>query len=143
VEVIERFVKAQLVAELSQRRPSVTIPSLVERVVPHAAVFARRARSTLIRKVGDACRMIAECDRATFSYQPPVNNEPAVMHLLRTPETNDPRGRTQAYQALARRPGTSRRATVVDPLQPDLFAELEVGEDVGGADETQGGRGES
>jgi hypothetical protein len=52
-----------------------------------------------------------------------------VMHLRRTPEDNDPRGRTQAYQALARRPGSRTRVPPPDPRQPDLFSELDVEDD--------------
>jgi hypothetical protein len=56
VDVIEPFVKAQLIAELSYRRPSITTPVLTERVAPYAALMARRARANLTSKVNEACR---------------------------------------------------------------------------------------
>jgi hypothetical protein len=127
--VIDPFVKAQLIAELSNRRPSVSVPMLTEQIAPYAAVLGRTARRVLIRKVGNVCRSIAHGDSATFVYQPPAGNDEGVMHLLRTPEDNDPRGRTQAYQALARRPGARKRIPPPDPRQPDLFSELDVEDD--------------
>jgi hypothetical protein len=137
VDVIEPFVKAQLIAELSFRRPSITTPVLTERVAPYAALMARRARANLTSKVNEACRSIAQADPTTFQYQPPLPNEPAVMHLLKTPENNDPRGRTQTYQALTRRPGRRRPVPHIDPRQFDLLAELEVNDSPGETDSTQ------
>jgi len=137
VDVIEPFVKAQLVAELSHKRPSITTPALTERVAAYAALMARRARADLVNKVNASCRRIAQADPANFHYQPPLPNEPAIMHMIRTPEANDPRGRTQAYQALARRPGGRRCAQAVDPRQFDLLAELEINEDRNATDRSE------
>lgn len=137
--VIAPFVKAQLVAELSNRRPSVSVPMLTERIAPYAAVFGRKARRLLIRKVGNVCRSIAQSDSAVFVYQPPAGNDEGVMHLRRTPEDNDPRGRTQAYQALARRPGSRKRIPSPDLRQPDLFSELDVEEDGHGEHDADSG----
>lgn len=136
---IEPFVKAQLVAELSNRRPSVSVPTLTERLAPYVAVYGRKARGVLIRKVGNVCRAIAASDPTIFSYQPSSPNGDGVVHLLRTPEANDPRGRTQAYQALARRPESRKRVPPPDPRQPDLFSELDVEDSEHGEHEADSG----
>jgi hypothetical protein len=47
--------------------------------------------------VGEAAREVAKTDPATFSYDPPTANRDGLVRLLKTPEDNDTRGRTQSY----------------------------------------------
>lgn len=132
VEIIEPYVKAQLVTALSRRREQVTLHTLAEQMAPHFALYGARARRQLVKKVGLAASKIAAADSATFEYVSPRPNDDGLVRLLRTPEDNDPRGRTQAYQALARsgRQGR-RRAPRMDPNQLDLLREVEQGDDEG------------
>ncbi|MFL6161794.1 MAG: hypothetical protein ACJ74U_06155 [Jatrophihabitantaceae bacterium] len=99
-------VRAQLVAELSHSRPEVTVRLLAERVVPHFPIFASGVQRRLIAKVRDSARNIVEADPDTYGYLPTTGtrHEPAI-ELRARPETRDPRGRTQAYQALYGRRG--------------------------------------
>jgi hypothetical protein len=88
--------------------------------------------------VGEAAREVAKADPATFSYDPPTANRDGLVRLLKTPEDNDTRGRTQSYQALARKDHTyRRRPRQLDPNQLDLLSELEQAEDVRDEDDTQ------
>lgn len=132
VEAIMPAIKAQLVAELSHRREQVTVPMLVEQAAPHFALYAANARKTLIKKAEQAAQQIAAAESSTFEYVPRQPNDHGAVRLLRTPEDNDLRGRTQAYQALARsnRPAR-RRSQPVDPNQLDLLREVALGDDEG------------
>lgn len=123
-------VHAELVAALAHRRPQVTVPWLAEQAAPYFSLYGRQERRRLIRKVGQAARSIADEDPATFVFVPSGGNDDAVVRLLRTPETNDPRGRTQAYQALSRvGPRRGRRTKQEDPDQLDLLQHIEQDED--------------
>jgi hypothetical protein len=130
VDVLEPFVAAQLVVALAHRLPYLTISGLTERATPYFGLYGRAARNRLIRRVDEAARRIAEAESGTFAYEARTANLEAMVRLLRTPEDNDTRGRTQAYQALARRGDTRRRRRrVSDPNQLDLFQELDEAED--------------
>lgn len=141
VEVLEPFVKAELVAALANRVPHLTITGLAERVSPYLGLFGRKARNQLVRRVGEAVRGLAAADPATFSFEPPAPNRDGLVRLLRTPEDNDPRGRTQAYQALARTGQVRRRAATADPNQLDLLEVLDQADDVSDEEEDEGADG--
>lgn len=137
VEAILPAVRTELVAALSRRTPQVTLPALTERATPYFGLYGRGARGALVRHVAEAARRIAAEDPATFMVEPATANRDGLVRLLRTPEDNDPRGRTQAYQALARRSHTRpRRAARSNPDQFDLLQELEQDDDL--ADEDDG-----
>lgn len=136
VEVIEPFVKAELVAALASRVPQLTIAGLAERTTPYYGLYGRGARSRLVRRIAAATRRIAAAEPATFAYDVSTANRDGLIRLLRTPEDNDTRGRTQAYQALTRREPTRRRRTAqVNLYQLDLFQELDQADDVGDEDD--------
>ncbi len=127
VAVVEPHVRTALVAALAQRLPEITLASLTEQSIRHFALFGRKAQSALKSKVGEAARRIAQGDPQTFRYHGPPPNKDGWVSLLRTPESNDPRGRTQAYQALARSSQLrrGRKRTDIIPGQTDLLEELD------------------
>jgi hypothetical protein len=127
-------VRAELVADMARRRPSVTMRALTERVVSHYALYGRRAQNQLIRKVAEAARLAAQAEPERLAFEPSTGTTEARLVILRSPEEFDPRGRTQGYQAVfsGRR---RRRAAPQVPGQMDLFTELDQAERVT-ADET-------
>jgi hypothetical protein len=123
-------VRAQLVTALASKRERVSTPWLAEQTARYLAFYARAARQKLVRTIGEAARLIAESDAATFEYHGPTANDAGYVRLLKTPEDNDPRGRTQAYQALARSSQPRRKKTRPhDPDQLDLLRELMQADD--------------
>lgn len=136
---VKPTVQAELVAALAHRRVQVGMRWLSEQAAPYSSLLGRQARTNLVRKVERVARELAAETPETFVFVPALGNEnEAVVRILRTPEDNDPRGRTQAYQALtrsgSRRPRTSRRS---NPDQLDLLKLVETGDDgePGGTDE--------
>jgi len=126
VDVIRPSVHACLVTHLSRRSTQVTVASLAEEVAPHLSFYGRGARERFKRMVADAVRGIADADPETFAFRGATGTHEAVVQFLRTPEANDPRGRTQAYQALARgRHSNARTRQVSDPNQLDLLDALD------------------
>jgi hypothetical protein len=105
-DLFDSPVRAELVAQMARRRPSVTMRALTEQVVSHFALYGRRAQGQLVTKV----------------------TEPRVV-ILSSPEEFDRRGRTQGYQALFRDRGR-RRPMLQIPGQMDLFSELDQAERV-------------
>lgn len=127
LEIIQPHVYAVLVAALSQNLPDISLTALTERSVRHFLLFGHKAKNTLKRRVGDVAHRIAERYPATFEYHWPRGNRDGWVTLLRSPESHDPRGRTQAYQALAR-PGRSRHSRKKSAIiagQTDLLGELD------------------
>lgn len=136
-------VRAQLVAELSHSRPDVTVRLLTERVVPHYPIFAAGTQRRLVGKVRESARSIVEADPGTYGYLPSTGTrQEDVVELRATPETRDPRGRTQAYQAMYGRRATSgegerRQLDLLDLLAEQ--ADSNVGREAHNEDETDGG----
>jgi hypothetical protein len=125
--IIEPYVRQALVAALTRSIPEITLAALTEQAIRHFALFGRPAQSTLKRKVSDAARLIAERDPLIFKFHAPSPNREGWVSLLKTPESNDPRGRTQAYQALSR-PDQARRGrkgSGIIPGQTNLLDELD------------------
>ncbi len=138
LEVIIPFIKSELITALANRIPQVTIAGLAERTAPYYGLYGRRAQGQLRKRVGEAAREIAKANSANFAYDPPTSNRDGLVRLLKTPEDNDTRGRTQAYQALARRDHTyRRRPRRLDPNQLDLLQELDQAEETADEEETQ------
>ncbi|MBG0813240.1 hypothetical protein [Planomonospora sp. ID82291] len=127
VSVVEPHVLGALVAALTRSIPEITLAALTEQSVRHFALFGRRAQTALKQKVGEAARHIADDNPQTFRFHGPPPNRDGWVSLLKTPESNDPRGRTQAYQALARSSQSRRRrrGSVIIPGQTDLLDELD------------------
>lgn len=118
-------VRSALVAAQSRGEQILTVTALAEQVVPYFAFFTNGPQSRIVSKVEAAAREVAldKPDDYRLRTRSGTNKTPAV-EILRTPESHDRRGRTQAYQALAR--PRRRRGTPADPNQLDLLAELEI-----------------
>jgi hypothetical protein len=105
----DRLVLRALVECQANRVPMITTRSLTERALPHLAFFGKAAKGALERKVSQAARRIAQQMADNYTFQPSSERREAAIRILKTPEEADPRGRTQAYQALARRAGGGPR----------------------------------
>lgn len=142
LDVVQPFVAAALIANLARRVPVISAGALAEQAASHYPLYGTRAQVRLRRLVGEAAQRIAAADRDTFEYHPPAGNHDSFVKLLRTPEDNDPRGRTQAYQKLARTRQRRRQAPQVEG-QLSLLDELEEADKVGrnsaGDDDETGG----
>lgn len=125
-KIIKPHVLKILVAAMTNRLPQLSLTSLAEQATPQYALYGRRAQNTLRRKVADAARLIAADDPASFEVVPTNNTREGLVRILRTPEDNDPRGRTQAYQAIGKPPGKRRKREKPElPGQLDLLSALE------------------
>ncbi|MDX8055160.1 hypothetical protein SK571_37800 [Lentzea sp. BCCO 10_0798] len=132
VEAYTSPVKAELVAALARRKDRVGVPHLAEDVVPYLAWYPLTTKNTIIKKVRQAAEEVAREDPSTFEIRRTASNDPGTVLLLKTPEDNDPRGRTQAYQALARDRNRRRAVQKVDPNQLDLLTVLDQVDDDSG-----------
>ena len=128
VEIIQPRVLAVLVTAMSQRLTQLTLVSLAERATPHFALYGRQAQQQIKRKVGEAVRRIAEAEPGNFAFLPTTGSREGLVKILRTPEDNDARGRTQGYQAIGRasRLRKGGRPSDTSPDQLDLLAELDA-----------------
>jgi hypothetical protein len=124
VDLIVPVVEAELVAHLAQRAPQVSIAALAERVSPVTALYARAAQQQLRKRVGAAAHKVSQRLPETYAFEPDTGKRDALVRFLRTPEDNDARGRTQAYQALRRGGRTRGRRHEENPDQMDLLREL-------------------
>jgi hypothetical protein len=119
-------VLAELVAAQSHRRDIISIPAVAEGVVPELALYGKGVQRRLASRVEDAAQRIAEQQPENFRFRPRTQaHREAAVEVLRSPEDRDPRGRTQAYQAIARRAPRPRKPKPPpeDQLQLDLVAE--------------------
>jgi hypothetical protein len=141
LDEIQPYVAAALVANLARRVPMVSTRALAEQAAPHYPLYGTKAQRRVRRLVGEASERIASADPDTFEYHPAAGNHDSFVKLLRTPEDNDPRGRTQAYQKLGR--ARQRRRAPQVPGQLSLLDELEEADKVGrnaiGDDDETGG----
>lgn len=132
LDEIEPYVMAALVAATARRVPMISLGTLTESATPHYVLYGTTSQTRLRRKAGEVARRIASADPGTFEYHPPAGNHDGFVKLLRTPEDNDPRGRTQGYQRLARVRQTRRRGP--DPTasgQLSLLDQLEEADNEG------------
>lgn len=132
VGVVQPQVKAVLVAMSSRRADEVSVQAVAEATLPHLLKYGRGARARFVRTVTDCVRRTAALHPDNFEFRGATGNHDPLVRFLRTPEDNDNRGRTQAYQALSRQGHTRRRARQVDPDQLDLLSELGPADNVSG-----------
>lgn len=112
---------------LTHRREQVTVTTLTETIARHFGLYAHKAQLDLRGRVASAVDRVVATAPERFAHDRRTGSRPeGLVRFLKTPEDLDPRGRTQAYQALGRS-GRSRRTA--DPNQLDLLRELEVGDD--------------
>lgn len=138
IEFLEPIVRAELIAALSRMRPHISLTALSERVAPFLPVYGQAERNRLHKRVGVAARTIATREPLYFQFRGRTNNADGTVTLLKSPEDLDPRGRTQAYQALSR--SRRHRPRPGDPNQIDLLAEL-LNTDDGVGDTAEGPEG--
>jgi hypothetical protein len=144
IEVIERYVRSEMVALLSRRTEHITITSLTESVARHYGLYAHKAQQTLKSKVASAVDRISASAPDSFAHDRRTGRRPeGLVRFLKTPESLDPRGRTQAYQALSRSGRPTRSRPPVDPNQLDLLQELEAGDNDEDSPVTTGEEGEA
>ncbi len=137
-------VLSELVAMQSHQRSILTVRALTEAVIPQYALYGKRAQSTFAESVGAAVKRIAQDRPDNYRYRPRTegHQEPAV-EILRSPEDLDPRGRTQAYQAIGRPPRRHRKGMPppAGQLELDLATKelerLEAAEAGDGAEEEE------
>ncbi|MFJ2476353.1 hypothetical protein ACIOWI_25810 [Streptomyces sp. NPDC087659] len=122
-------VRAHLVRATASGETEISIRALTERSCPYFLSYGQAARAQFIKKVQRAARQIAAELPATYAYAEAPGGGEGYIRILRTPEAFDARGRTQAYQALARQ--QPRRQPRVDPNQLDLLQELADSDDSG------------
>jgi hypothetical protein len=127
-EEIRPRVMAQIVAHLAQRTELITIARLTEEIIGHYGFYGHAAQNRLKAKISSVVQAIVDAEPDRFAYERATGTRPdAALRIIRTPESLDPRGRTQAYQSLGR-PRRPRRVAV-HPDQLDLLAELDAGDD--------------
>lgn len=137
VEVIKPRVLAALVSAMAQRLPQLTLTSLAERATPQFALYGRQAQQRIRKKVTEAARQIQSADPASFQVVPTTSTREGLVRILRTPEDNDPRGRTQAYKAVGRGLTIRKKRPKPEiPGQLDLLAALEARDNDSAEDST-------
>jgi len=137
-EEFDRVVAPAIVACLALDRPDATIEYLAEESIPFFASYGRPHRNAVRAKVLDAARQAADAAPESLEFQPETNQRTARLRFLRSPEGADPRGRTQAYQAIRGRLEGVRRSerqhgddqavfTIFDDSDAELERELNEG----------------
>lgn len=127
VDEFKPIVARALVRELSLGTSSVGVPDLAGRAITHFHIYGARHRMRLIKKVEQAARQCCEAAPETFRFRPrTATRDYSIVDFIDSPEQNDPRGRTQRYQALERRMRGMPTAPATD-LQPALFDSIDVG----------------
>jgi hypothetical protein len=123
VDVVLPQVKAVVVAHSSRSTPEASAATIAEETLPQLLKYGRGARQRFVKTVAECLRRIAAAHPDTYEFRAATANHEPLLRFLKTPEDNDNRGRTQAYQALAR-DGRRRRLVQPDPGQLDLLREL-------------------
>jgi hypothetical protein len=138
-EAFDQPVRAELIAAMTQQRPSVTIRALTEQAVRHFPIYGRAAQNRLLRAVRDAARRAAEAEPERFRYERSTGATEERVAVLRSPETFERRGRTQGYQAVWGGRASRLRSRAEIPGQMDLFSELDEAELVATEEESDNG----
>lgn len=138
-EVLDRPVRAELIAAMAQGRSSVTVRALTEQAVRHFPLYGRAAQGRLLRNIRDAARRAAEAEPERLRYERSTAFTEERVAIIRSPETFDRRGRTQGYQAVwATRTSRARQRPEISG-QMDLFSELDEAERVATEEESENG----
>lgn len=139
-DVLKPQIHAVLVSHLTQRTSHVASVVIANETLRNLPIYGAAARHRFERNVDICLRAIAHDHPNTYRFEPSTAAREAVVRFLRTPEDNDNRGRTQAYQAQARPRHTGRKPATQDPDQLDLLDELAAGtEDADEPDDSEGG----
>lgn len=132
---VRRAVRAQLATLQSRKITEQSIKTLTEQTIPRLSIYGKGLRAALTRMVRAAVQQIAHEEPDVFEYRRNTERHDELVRVLRTPEDNDPRGRTQAWQANGRPRSTPRRRTAPSPDQLDLLGELGSADSVSGAED--------
>ena len=121
------IVARALTRELTLGTPSITVPELAGRAMPHLHIYGKRHRSRLIDKVEKTVQQFCEAAPEILRFRPRTAvRDYSIVDFVDSPEHADRRGRTQRYQALARRMGGMLAAAAAD-YQPALFDSIDLG----------------
>jgi hypothetical protein len=132
-EDFDAVVFPSLVAAASSNGTAVTLAALTESSIPHYAIYPATYRSKLKKSIGAAARRAAEADPDRWEYRgrTEIDSE-VVIRILASPESVDPRGRTQQYQSMRSRLETGPRCRTRRevPGQGSLFDETDLEEEL-------------
>ncbi len=93
-----------LVSEIARGTDSISVPDLSGRTIPHLHIYGTKVRRRLIREVEKAAENCCAAAPEIIRFRPrTANRDYAVINVTDSPETVDPRGRTQRYQSLGRK----------------------------------------
>ncbi|HEX7290775.1 MAG TPA: hypothetical protein VF250_06560, partial [Conexibacter sp.] len=134
-ELRELLIPLVIVAQ-AREDDIVSVASLAERILPEWAVLSHGARQQFVGRVSQLLRGLAAGEmRGQIRYEAGDGQDMRGRLIIdRTPATNDPRGRTRAWQAQQTRAGAALRR----PRPPRIAGQLSLDElaDQGGlADE--------
>jgi len=125
VSVFVDKVRPYLIRAAARRIEEVSVPRIAEDLCVHYRRYQQAVRQQIAKRFQTALRQLSAEDPDTYRYeQVPGGGPEGVVRLLRTPEEFDHRGRTVAYQSLAR-VSRRRKGKSVDPNQLDLLADVE------------------
>ncbi|MGE3137908.1 MAG: hypothetical protein AB7I08_07815 [Thermoleophilia bacterium] len=120
VEVLLDPVRAQLVAAMARREHALDLEVLCGGVFPQWQAFGRGARSTLRKKVWAACRALERAELKGRVRSEQGGGLDKRVAILKSPETFDPRGRTQGYQRLQREAAGAGGRVPKPPMKDQL-----------------------
>lgn len=143
VQVFVDKARPYLIRAAARRIEEVSVPRIAEDLCVHYRRYQQAVRLQIAKRFQAALRQLSAEDPDTYRYeQVPGGGPEGVIRLLRTPEGFDHRGRTAAYQSLARVP-KRRRGRSVDPNQLDLLADVEGSSELGDPSESSDDEEES
>lgn len=108
---LRELVIPELIAAQAQDEDVVAVESLAARILPEWAVLSHSARRSFANRVSQLVRHLATHGmRGQFRYEPETRADMTGRIIIeRTPATDDPRGRTRAWQAQQNRAGAALR----------------------------------
>ena len=94
-----------------------------------------RRHNAVVKAVARAAQRLCDVSPDSFDYRPPTQSrEYAVVKVLDSPESADPRGRTQRYQAIAARMRGLPPDEGGEAVQGALFDEVDLTAELNKAD---------
>ncbi len=132
LEAVKGAIMAVLIQTMTHRKPYISVESICSQAAPHWIIYGKQRKGELLRIVEEACRSLSESElkEKIFFERRSERRQESLVRILETPESLDPRGRTQRYQAIARMTGRSRR-----PPRPALEGQYYLFDQLGEADD--------
>lgn len=104
VEEYVELLRPVIIGAMAQRAPYLDVRQAATKLLGWWPLISRGAQSVILRRVESALRRLATNDfKGSIRLEPSGGSFNARIAILETPETFDPRGRTQGYQRLQRR----------------------------------------